>query len=273
MKKVTSVLLALVMALSILSAFSFNAVAAGNYVPKTIKMTQTGGQFTVSYSDGTLTARANGTPIDHGLPYAFLALADVGTQNRNIMFTEGNDEIKYAMANVCRSGKVSKISIHNYVDHYNSSTETINIKASGGKVTQISHSVKRYYKGGSDSQQPSTSVYTYTYNDAGNLVKINWHAGSEAEKTTFQYDAAGKLVSSTWTCGVGKDVVTNYTLDSEGRVIRYGGYKYAYNDKGYITRNDTFTYSYNDKGCISRVVDHDVNNKAAATFNYTYQVI
>lgn len=273
MKKFTSVLLALVMAVSILSAFSLNAVAAGNYIPKTIKMTQTGGQYSVSYSDGTLTARANGTPIDHGLPYAFIALADVSTQNRNIMITEGNDEIKYAMANVCRSGKVKKIVLHNYVDHYNSSTDTINIKASGGRVTQISHSVKRYYKGGSDSQQPSTSVYTYTYNDAGDLTKINWHAGSEAEKTTFTYDASGRLVSSTWTCGVGKDVVTNFVLDAQGRVTRYGRLRYAYDSKGQLTKNDTFTYTYNDKGCITKVVDHDVDNKAAATFNYTYQVI
>lgn len=272
MKKITSVLLALVMVISVMSAFSINAIAAGNYIPKTIKMTQTGGQFSISYSNGTLTARANGTPIDHGLPYAFIALADVGTQNRNIMLTEGNDEIKYAMANVCRNGKVKKISIHNYVDHYNSSTDTINITASNGRVTQISHSVKRYYKGGTDSQQPSTSVYTYTYDSAGNLIKINWHAGSEAEKTTFQY-ANGRLVSSTWTCGVGKEVVTNYVLDSEGRVTRYGKWKYAYDSKGQVTKNDTFTYKYDDKGRITQVVDHDVNDKAAATFNYTYTTI
>ncbi len=273
MKKIISVLLTLVMTLGILSAAAVSTYAAGNYVPSTVSLSETGGKFSSSYSNRTLTYNANGSPIDNGIAYAFISLSDAGTQNRNIMLTDFSDEIKYCMSNVCRSGKVKKIIVHNYVDHYNSSTDTINITASNGLVTKITFSKVRYYKGGKDSQQVSTGTYTYTYNDAGNLTKINWHAGSEAEKTEFSYDSAGRLAQSVWTCGVGKEVVTNYTLDNLGRVTNYGGIQISYNALGRCTRIGTVTFAYNSNGTLKTSTDHTVENKAAATYSYTYRTI
>ena len=273
MKRTASLLLALVMVLSVFSALAVPGLAAGYKVPKSISMSQTGGKFSESFADGTLTYKAGGTGIDHGVDYPFLELSNAGTQNQNIARVMFDPEVRFAMSTVCRTGKVKKISIHNYVDHYNSSTDTYTISASNGRVNQISRSTKRYYKGGMDSQQPSTSVFTFTYDDmTGNLVKINWHAGKEAERTVFEYQN-GQLVSSTWTCGSGKDVVTRFTLDSEGRVTKYGRIKVEYNSKGLVSKIDTWTFSYNDTGTMKSAVDHDVNNKAAASFSYTYTTI
>ena len=273
MKRTASLLLALVMVLSVFSALAVPGLAAGYKVPKSISMSQTGGKFSESFADGTLTYKAGGTGIDHGVDYPFLELSNAGTQNQNIARVMFDPEVRFAMSTVCRTGKVKKISIHNYVDHYTSSTDTYTISASNGRVNQISRSTKRYYKGGMDSQQPSTSVFTFTYDDmTGNLVKINWHAGKEAERTVFEYQN-GQLVSSTWTCGSGKDVVTRFTLDSEGRVTKYGRIKVEYNSKGLVSKIDTWTFSYNDTGTMKSAVDHDVNNKAAASFSYTYTTI
>ncbi len=272
MKRIISVLLTLVMAFGLFSAMTVTGSAAiNNTVPKRVSMSETGGAFSGSYSNGTLTYNANGTPIDHGIAYAFLTLSDAGVQNRNIAATLNNDEIKYAMSAACRSGKVRKIVIHNYVDHYNNSTDTFDITADEGKVIRIIHSNKRYYKGGMDSQQTTTGTFTYTYNDKGNLVKINWHAGNEAEKYVFEYDAQDRLKRSIFNVNdVDKDIRSKYTLDENGYVTKYGKFEYAFTADGLLTKANTWTYSYYDTGTLKTAVDHRVDGKACATFNYTY---
>lgn len=271
MKRTISLVLALILALSSLSLLMVGSSAAGNYIPNKITFSEPQGSFTGTYNSDskTLTFSSNGN-MDAGYAFPWLALADVSTNNKNIMLMRPDDETKFAMANVVRNGKVDHIRVNVTIDAKNNSKYTFDFTRNGkGQTTKVSTGYIIYHNGAAETSAPNRGTYTYTYNDKGDVSTITYEDKDGVQKTTYFYNRSGILTHTEWTYD-GTTITDPVKTDSKGRVTEYDGYDFKYNSDGLVTKLYDYTFTYNEKGCMATATQTGENGKAAHhTYSYT----
>lgn len=162
--------------------------------------------------------------------------------------------------------------------------EEIDYSVTDGKTKIWEQNSTRYDELGNEISYESRSadgtlkrsdVYTYTYDDAGHILKCVYvytdpTEGKSTETTTNRYDGNGNLISSSCVCKSGIDYVssyndqTRYEYDEMNRCIKettyYNGsidgyciYEYDEND---VCRKST---SYQPDGTRGRITEYDEN--------------
>lgn len=124
----------------------------------------------------------------------------------------------------------------------------LNVRYEYDAVDRISEI--KYRNGSSGS---FTTVYSYTYNAAGQLYSIEDHESGEV--TLYKYDAAGKMIGS-YVCDSSTDLNkygSTVYYDDQSRVSSaYYSFDYPYS--GGTTYDSThYQYSYNNVGIISKI--------------------
>ena len=122
---------------------------------------------------------------------------------------------------------------------------------------------KCVYKG-SDG---STSTSTYSYDDAGNLVKSTYTSGEAGSTTTYAYDSNGNVTKRVFKNASGAYSETEtFTYTSKGLLSKQT-YKTTENGS---TNTGTFTHTYNSKGLLTKRAYSVSGGDYTYSYNYSY---
>jgi YD repeat-containing protein len=89
--------------------------------------------------------------------------------------------------------------------------------------------------GGRVADDRPSSVYTYSYDLAGNRTSVQLNGGTP---TTFGYNFANQITN------------TGYSYDNAGNLINDGATTYTYDALSRMTARGSTTYTYNGDGTL-----------------------
>ena len=134
----------------------------------------------------------------------------------------------------------------------------------------------------------SKGTTTYTYDDAGNVIKRVYKEPDISSTTTYAYDSKGNITKRAFKNDVSGYRETETFAYSGGLVSKQTfksddgsdtSFSYAYDSKGRLTKKTTvsadsgskdyYIYSYDENGNVSKIVTKD-DNSVSNTTTYTY---
>lgn len=111
------------------------------------------------------------------------------------------------------------------------------------------------------------SIDTYTYDEAGRLIKIKHDYGHSYDEESYTYDEAGRLVKETTTYSYDDDFAEHvYTYNDKGQLIKK---EYKYNDEGVVETSSVTTYTYDENGNPATMFE-EYNDGETYLYEWTY---
>ncbi|MBQ9066105.1 MAG: hypothetical protein IJ133_01065 [Clostridia bacterium] len=287
MKKVVSLLLSLLMVFTVGTASLVSASAADKQVvPNQITNTYTKGSYTASFDKATRALYyENKDGISTGVFYPFMTLNSASKRNKNIMLMYFGEPVIYSLSDVARSGKAKEIVVLTHFQ-YQSGTVTLEehfkfTRNDNGWVTKCQYTSSCPRK---DWQSPA-STYTFSYGSQGGIKALHISgAGMGDYGVTFQTDSDNNLQSAAINDN-GKQFAEPVTLDSKGRVTKFGQDTFSYGSNGLVNKINTSFYNgksrkvsltYYDSGnYVKSATVTNINNGQAGRatrydFEYSY---
>lgn len=286
MRKCLSVLLSLCMVLSVLSVSASAATEPTLYIPREIKDTTRGGNYTFSYHSANRelsivrsgkvgTVGINGSDYVYYLPF----IVQLNAIRQSIGLLDNRlDDVVFVQSTAVRTGKIREMNIKNAtldvrkfvrngkgrVTRCNSSvTDSTYVYNPYGYITSIILDDSELYMGG------DTSKYYYTYKDS-KLNSYKWELYKYWGKSTLTLNNSGRVTSNSYKTKSGGRNTIRYTYNKSGKPVQIS---YVCSDRnGKTTGNGTTKITYNSHGYMT-AISYENSKKQNSKFQITWQAI
>lgn len=273
-RKVTAFFLSILMAFAVVLGTSVKtfAVTRKYFVPKTLKISETGSTGTTSYDQRFQRVDS----IDFDEERLFMALANESTDSsNNRLLADLIDSTESLFANdSIRFGKIQEI------DFYESTSDNTGkeltskhfFKTKDNRVVSQTISDRKDYGG--------SAIYNYSYNSKGDLVQVTDQdvtnfGYSSLEKTNISYDSKGRIskITTIYENSDGEKSTTNLTFSSYNQdglpTMDSGKNKWSLNKNNQVTKlvfdypsNDMYNeYTYDNNGHLTKIAYYSVDQE------------